>query len=534
MAYEKTIILLSGPIGSGKTTLALYMERNHAACHVSTVGILSALIGRSLGRSELQQVGLEQRFQEGEWIADAVVRSILEHPMVEVIVVDAVRTVEQVRTMRDLATGKWRILHVHLTADNQQLAERYNSRDRRIDSGINWSVVKESLSEAAILDLESGADLAIDTSRVTSDDVAVRVGSRLRSERQQCAPSVDALVGGQWGSEGKGNIAFFIAPEYDLLVRVGAPNAGHRVCGHDGVVYTHRQLPSGTRATQTTPLLIGPGAVINPSMLLREIAECGVSADRLTIDPAVLIIENDDVAREASLKSLIGSTGTGVGSALSRRIVGRGVAGAVRFAKDVPELAPYVRESAEMLELCYSRGASIFVEGTQGAGLSLLHGSFPHVTSLDTTVSALLSEVGIAPQRLRRVIVAFRAYPIRVGGLSGPMGQELTWETIAERAGLHERSLSAIEVGSVSGNVRRVAEFSWTQLRKSVRLNGATDIALTFLDYLDSANEVACRFEQLTGETIRFVEEVELVASAPVSLISARFDGRGLIDRRQW
>lgn len=390
------------------------------------------------------------------------------------------------------------------------------------------------MTETAIIALGSDADLVIDTSRITPGDVAVRVVSRLCTGRQQYDPCVDVLVGGQWGSEGKGNIAFFIPPEYDLLVRVGAPNAGHRVCGPDGTMYTHRQLPSGTRATRTTPLLIGAGAVINPSTLLREISDCGVSADRLTVDPAALIIEDDDVVQEARLKSLIGSTGTGVGSALARRIVSRGLTGAVRFAKDVPELAPYVRDSAELLELCYSRGALILIEGTQGVGLSLFHGSFPHVTSRDTTVSALLSEVGIAPQRLRRVIVAFRAYPIRVGGLSGPIGRELTWKTIAKRADLPELSLSAVEVGSVSGNTRRVAEFSWTQLRRSALLNGATDIALTFLDYLDSANKTACRFGQLTHETIQFVEEVELVANAPVSLISARFDGRGLIDRRQW
>ncbi len=269
MTYEKTIILLSGPIGSGKTTLAMHMKKDYAACHVSTAGILSALAGRDLSRGELQQVGLERRFQGGEWIADEVIRSARDHPVAEVIVVDAVRTVEQVHKIRDLAVGKWRILHVHLTADNQHLAKRYNARVRRSDLGIDWSVAKESLTETAIVALESDADLIIDTSRITSDDVAVRVGSRLRPGRQQYAPCVDALVGGQWGSEGKGNIAFFIAPEYDLLVRVGAPNAGHRVCGYDGVIYTHRQLPSGTRATQTTSLLIGAGAVINPSMLLR-------------------------------------------------------------------------------------------------------------------------------------------------------------------------------------------------------------------------------------------------------------------------
>ncbi|MGH3696645.1 MAG: adenylosuccinate synthetase [Pseudonocardiaceae bacterium] len=534
MTYERAIILLSGPIGSGKTTLAEFMERHYGVFRISTSSILSASAGRFLSRNELQQVGLAERFQGGEWIADAVIRSVLDHSKIEVIVVDAVRTVSQVRVIKDLAAGRWQILHVHLIAENKQLARRYSDRVREGDSDVDWVMAKESLTEAAIATLGSDADLTIDTSRVTPGDVAVRVSSRIRSYCRQNAPCVDALVGGQWGSEGKGNIAFFISPQYDLLVRVGAPNAGHRVCGHDGIIYTHRQLPSGTRASPKTPLLIGAGAVIDPSALLREVAECGVSTDRLTIDPAALIIEDSDIAQEVGLKSSIGSTGTGVGSAIARRIVNRGVAGAVRFAKDVPELAPYIRDSAELLELCYSRGQFILIEGTQGTGLSMLYGSFPHVTSRDTTVSALLSEVGIAPQRLRRVIVAFRAYPIRVAGKSGPMGQELTWGTIAERAGMHENNLSNVEVGSVSGGVRRVAEFSWVQLKRSAILNGATDIALTFLDYLDHINGVACRFDQLTREAILFVEEVELVAGAPVSLISTRFDGRGLIDRRLW
>lgn len=371
VAYEKTIVLLSGPIGSGKTTLAIYMKKNCTASCVSTSAILSVLIGRDLDRRELQQVGLERRFQGGEWIANEIIRSISHHPTVQIIVVDAVRTIEQVRQIRDLTVGNLRCLHIHLTAENQQLAERYYKRLRLSDSEVDWSVAKESLTEKAIAALGVDADLKIDTSRITSDDVAVRVMSRLRPGRQQYVPCVDALVGGQWGSEGKGNIAYFLSSEYELLVRVGAPNAGHRVCGHDGVVYTHHQLPSGTRATRTTPLLIGAGAVINPTTLLGEIAECEVSADRLTIDPAALVIEANDVQQEVNVKALIGSTGTGVGSAVARRIVSRGVAGAVRFAKDVPELGPYVRDSVELLESCYSRGAPILVEGTQGTGLQL-------------------------------------------------------------------------------------------------------------------------------------------------------------------
>lgn len=192
MTYEKTIILLSGPIGSGKTTLAMHMKKNYSAYHVSTAALLSALTGRNLDRKELQRAGLERQFQRGEWMADEVTRLTRDHPTAGVIVVDAVRTVEQVREIRDLALGKWRVLHVHLMANDQHLAELYNSRARSSDSGVGWSVAKESLTETAMIALESGADLAIDTSRITSDDVAVRVGSRLRPGRPQYAPCVDA------------------------------------------------------------------------------------------------------------------------------------------------------------------------------------------------------------------------------------------------------------------------------------------------------------------------------------------------------
>jgi adenylosuccinate synthase len=206
----------------------------------------------------------------------------------------------------------------------------------------------------------------------------------------------------------------------------------------------------------------------------------------------------------------------------------------VRTAKDVPELTPYIRDSASVLEHARAKGGRIFIEGTQGTGLSILHGSFPHVTSRDTTVSTLLAEVGAPPQLLRRVIVAFRAYPIRVGGESGPMGREITWDTVSRGSGLPINILTGAERGSVSGNPRRVAEFSWSQLRRSARLNGATDLALTFADYIDARNQGARRFSQLTDETVEMIDEMESVAAAPVSLVSAGFGGRGPIDRRLW
>ncbi len=531
MAYSHTLVLLSGPIASGKTTLARDLARQVSAEHISTSGLMAASAGRDLDRSELQRRGLGATFQGADWIIDAVKQITTSPPGGRVVVVDAVRALEQAEELRKAGAGTWRILHVHLRGEDSQLAARHQAR--RSDDDSPWGQAMRSPTETAAQMLEAEADVVIDTTRVTSEDVAARVVARVSRTLACYGEYVDVLVGGQWGSEGKGNLAFFIAPEYDLLVRVGAPNAGHKICTSDGLVYTHRQLPSGTRATDS-PLLLGTGAVIDVRVLMREIADCQISAERLAIDPGALVIEQSDVQRETGLKNAIGSTGTGGGAALARRIEQRGIPGAVRTAKDVPELAPYLRGSASVLEQARSRGGRIFIEGTQGTGLSILHGSFPHVTSRDTTVSTLLAEVGVPPQLLRRVIVAFRAYPIRVGGESGPMGREITWDTVARRSGLPADLLKGNERGSVSGNPRRVAEFSWSQLRHSARLNGATDLALTFADYIDARNRGVRRFSQLTDETIEMIYEMESVAAAPVSFVSANFDGRGPIDRRLW
>jgi adenylosuccinate synthase len=116
------------------------------------------------------------------------------------------------------------------------------------------------------------------------------------------------------------------------------------------------------------------------------------------------------------------------------------------------------------------------------------------------------------------------------------MGIEIDWARIKRRSGvrLSVNQLKKTELTSTTHRERRVAEFNWALLRRASALNGPTDIALTFADYLSFENERARRFEQLTSETINFIEEVEHVAAAPVSLISTRFDFRSIIDRRAW
>jgi adenylosuccinate synthase len=176
----------------------------------------------------------------------------------------------------------------------------------------------------------------------------------------------------------------------------------------------------------------------------------------------------------------------------------------------------------------------ILLEGTQGTSLSMHHGAYPYVTSRDTTVAGCLADAGIAPKRIRRVIMVCRTYPIRVGGPSGPMGKGVTYRELSRRSGIPSRSLRKIEKTTTTGKQRRIAEFDWQQFYQSAALNGPTDIALTFVDYISMANKKAYRFEQLTEETRRFVEELERVSGVPVSMLSTDFNWRNVIDRRCW
>ncbi len=169
-------------------------------------------------------------------------------------------------------------------------------------------------------------------------------------------------------------------------------------------------------------------------------------------------------------------------------------------------------------------GQRILLEGTQGTGLSLHHGDYPHVTTRDTSVSGCLADAGIAPSNVRKIIMVCRTYPIRVGGPSGPMAHEVDMPEIHRRSGIPLEELEKNERPTTTNRPRRIAEFDWVQFRDSVQLNGPTDIALTFVDYFDVGNRRVFRFEQLSQETISFVEEIERISGRPVSLLSTNFN----------
>lgn len=486
-------------------------------------------------RRALQRAG-DRRDKEtgGAWVAQALesrMESTSGEGVPQLVVLDSARIPGQLAALRQ-AFGQI-VHHVHLTADRDILAQRWLERDGPGDGVRAYDDLSKNRTEREVNRLADLADIVVDTGRCTPAAVSMRATALLALYPRSAASIVDVLVGGQYGSEGKGNIAGYIAPEYEVLVRVGGPNAGHQVFGDPVQVYYH--LPSGSERAPTAQIVLGAGAVLNPDKLLEEIQQHHIEKGRLFIDNQALIIEPRDRLQEL-LFHRIGSTGQGVGAATARRIMDRGQPAPyhVRQARDVPELQDYCCDTQEILEEAYLRRAPILLEGTQGTSLSILHGNYPYVTSRDTTASGCLSDAGVAPLRVRRVIMVCRTYPIRVAGPSGPLELEIDWTTVEQRANLERDTLRRREKTTTTKRDRRVGEFDWVQLRRSALLNAPTDIAITFADYIDSKNKEAYRFEQLSDPTLRFIDEVERVTGAHVSLVSTDFSSRNVIDRRAW
>lgn len=536
----RRIIAVSGPVSSGKSTLATNLKKSLGDVRVfSTRELIREQLGTESERSALQRAGerLDSK-TNGAWIAKALAAKTARGEFdEEFVVVDSVRIKQQVHGLRR-AFGS-RVSHIHLTAPDDELSRRYKKRRgkaSRMKEMASYAAVRTNTTESQVDDLTKVADIVIDTNRCSPEDVLIRTAAHLGVYSNDRERLVDVLVGGQWGSEGKGHVASYLAPEYDVLMRVGGPNAGHKVF-RESTPITYYQLPSGSAECEAH-LAIGPGAVLNVDTLAKEIKRAKLDTNRLHIDPQAMIIEQQDIQFENAGLGGIGSTKQGVGSATARKVLRNAADPPVRLAKEIPDLNPFIEKSSDFLDRTFRNGRKVFLEGTQGTGLSLHHGDYPYVTSRETTVCGVLAEAGIPPSRLRRTLMLMRTYPIRVGGdePSGPMGTPITVAEIARRSGLSSVKISKTERTSTTNRPRRIAEFNWSLLRQSTLLNGPTDIALSFTDYICAQNQDARRFEQLTPETINFIGEIERVAGAPVSLVVTRFShsSRSIIDRRHW
>lgn len=330
---------------------------------------------------------------------------------------------------------------------------------------------------------------------------------------------VTVVIGGQFGSEAKGKVISFLADEFDIAVRTGSPNAGHTVF-RGKEMYRLQQIPA-TFANEKCVLCIGAGALIDPDILRKEVESTGTK-DRIFIDPYAGIIEEKHLLQESDLVQKIGSTGKGCGAALADRIWRKDF----KLAKDV--LKDFqIADIAGILNQGIDDGKNVLVEGTQGFGLSLYHGTYPFVTSRDTTAANFLAEAGISPRFVDEILLVIRTYPIRVAGNSGPLPNEITWKELSHRIGKEIE-----ETTTVTRKVRRVAAFDMGIVKKAILVNRPTQIALQFLNYLFPKDEGKNSWDSLSPEVKAYIEDLERDLEVPITLIGTGESNDAMIDRR--
>ena len=333
-----------------------------------------------------------------------------------------------------------------------------------------------------------------------------------------------AVLGAQYGSEGKGVIAHSIANEYDIHVRVGSPNAGHTF-HWNGEKHVMQSIPCGWTNPKAL-IVIGRGALINMKLLMSEIAHIEQYFPdfraRLAIDSKAGVLDEKfhmmEGGTSGEMHRRIGSTGEGVGPARVARI-NRNPEDFYFFEKVAEEFGLsncMMNDTPSMLAMMQDRGYNILLEGTQGSALSLLHSCWPYCTSIDTNAAQILAECGIAPSRLTSVLLVARTYPIRVAGNSGPMENETTWEAISERFG---RPMQ--EKTTVTKKVRRISEWDPELIRKAIVLNGPTSFAITFMDYLDPKTEGMSKASDLLASPVaaQFMDTFHQTFNVPISIV---------------
>ncbi|MBW8270973.1 adenylosuccinate synthase [Caldovatus aquaticus] len=350
-----------------------------------------------------------------------------------------------------------------------------------------------------------------------------------------------AVIGAQWGDEGKGKVVDWLASRADIVVRFqGGHNAGHTlVVG--GETYKLSLLPSGVVRGKLG--IIGNGVVLDPRALLEEIARVGrqgleVTPENLRIAenvPLILPLHPAlDRAREAARGArAIGTTGRGIGPAYEDKVARRAIRlcdlaepetlerkldelllhhntllrglGAPEFGKEAlleellalaPRLLPFAEPVWQRLDEARRAGRRVLFEGAQAVMLDVDHGTYPFVTSSNTVAGNAAAGAGIGPAAIGTVLGIAKAYTTRVG--AGPFPTELRDE-IGRRLGERGR-----EFGTVTGRARRCGWFDACLVRQAVKVGGIQGLALTKLDVLDGLPEIkVCVGYRIEGAELR-------------------------------
>jgi adenylosuccinate synthase len=350
---------------------------------------------------------------------------------------------------------------------------------------------------------------------------------------------VTAVIGGQWGDEGKGKIIDLLAEKVELVIRAqGGNNAGHTVVTEHGE-FKFQLMPSGILYPHVT-CVIGHGVVVDPRVLLKEIEqlrERGIEPSNLVVSERAHMVMSyhpalDRLEEDSRRDDRLGTTWRGIGPAYSDKIRRIGfrvgdlqkeafmrkkldfVVGQVKnlvmtelykqdpfdceqmleeYLEYARLLDPYIKDTYPIVQDALDRGAPVLLEGAQATMLDLDFGTYPYVTSSNPTAGGACTGSGVPPTRLDSVLVVLKAYTTRVG--YGPFPTEIT-DSVGDQ--IRERGR---EFGTVTGRARRVGWFDGAVARYAARVNGATSVALTKLDILDETPEIkVCLGYDFRGE----------------------------------
>jgi len=360
-----------------------------------------------------------------------------------------------------------------------------------------------------------------------------------------------AVIGGQWGDEGKGKVIDYLAGDVDSVVRyAGGNNAGHTVVNDKGTFQLHL-VPSGI-CWPNVYGIIGNGVVVDPDVLVGELAEIGargIDTSKLFISERAHVIMPyhivlDRLEEEARGDAAIGTTGRGIGPAYMDKTGRMGIRvgdlldwdalvpmveqllthknalitkiyGGEALALDdvlakcrlwADQMAPYAMATEQLVQDLLAQGKKVLLEGAQGTLLDIDHGSYPYVTSSSPSIGGACTGLGLNPQAIKGVLGVFKAYSTRVGG--GPMPSEIKDEEAEE---IREK---AQEFGVTTGRARRIGWFDGVAAKYSQLVNGFTGLVLTRLDILDEFDSVkVCVGYKVDGERVdRFPANTGLLA----------------------
>ncbi|MFN8597204.1 MAG: adenylosuccinate synthase [Anaerolineae bacterium] len=344
--------------------------------------------------------------------------------------------------------------------------------------------------------------------------------------------SVTALIGAQWGDEGKGHIADKLAAQSAIVARYnGGDNAGHTITIGSTLIRTHL-IPAGAFHDHAINVL-GAGMVINLRSLAREVDElneygANLNPDRLKIDTAANLLLPGHIALDGAGEAskgnqAIGTTKRGIGPAYTDKVARDGVRAALmanpaafeaavrahiahtnellrgyeqppldadtvvaEYAPLAARFAPHLADTTGLVHATLERGEMVLAEGAQGTLLDIDHGTYPYVTSSSTITGGVLTGLGVGPRHVRRVIGVAKAFCSRVG--AGPFPTELQGEEAARLRGTGENPWD--EYGSTTGRPRRTGWLDLVALKYAARINGLTEIVLTKLDILTGISPI--------------------------------------------